>query len=43
MLKTKKLNPKILERNKRIRKDYNHFADVKHNRDSKIMEFLETK
>jgi hypothetical protein len=39
----KEINPKVLERNKRIRKDYIHFADVKHLRDSKIMELLEEK
>jgi hypothetical protein len=43
MALTKEINPKILARNERIRKEYKHYADVKHVRDKKIMEILEEK
>ncbi len=43
MAVTKEINPKVLERNEKIRKDYKHFADVKQLRDKKVMEILEEK
>lgn len=43
MPEVKKINPKVLARNKRIRKEYKHYADVKHLRDDRIMEILEEK
>lgn len=43
MPEVKQINPKILARNERIRKDYVHYADVKHLRDDRIMVLLEEK
>ena len=43
MPKIKTINPKVLERNEKIRKDYKHYADVKQLRDKKVMEILEEK